>query len=186
MAKAKTAKVPSVPKAEKFLITFPTPKPDISKTDKKVATKMKKAIVKGVQRGMARVETSLSKALDDALMGSTWEWTGKATVRQNGQTVGSPRNIIDTGFLRNSKSLKVSYLQTKTTVEVKYNAPYANLVHFGGMIRPYGKEGRQLVALPPRPWITAVLEGGWGIEKLDVDSIVNEALQEAWAEAFPS
>ena len=101
-----------------------------------------------------------------------------------GQTVGSPRNIVDTGFLRDSKVLKTTFLQTKTSVEIKYKAPYANLVHFGGMIRPYGALGRTLKPLPPRPWIQAVLEGGWGIQKLDVDSIINEAIQEAWSAQF--
>ena len=88
------------------------------------------------------------------------------------------------GSYCDSKKLKVGYLQTKTTVEIKYTAPYANLVHFGGMVRPYGATGRTLKPLPPRPWISAVLNGGWGIEKLDVDSIINEALLEAWNEAF--
>ena len=184
MAKAKLAKDIKIPPKEKFQITFPTPKPDLKGQDKKVAAKMKAAITKGVQRGMARVETSLSKALDDAMMASSWEWSSIVTTRVNGQTVGSPRNIVDTGFLRDSKKLKISYLQTKTTVEVKYTAPYANLVHFGGMIRPYGAKGRTLKPIQPRPWITAVLNGGWGIEKLDVDSIINEALQEAWSAAF--
>ena len=182
--KAGQAKEIKLPPKEKFLVTFPTPKPDLTGKDKGTAKKMKAAITKGVQRGMARVETELSKALDNAMMASSWEWSSIVTTRKNGQTVGSPRNIVDTGFLRDSKKLKISYLQTKTTVEVKYTAPYANLVHFGGMIRPYGVAGRTLQPIQPRPWITAVLQGGWGIEKLDVDSIVNEALQQAWSEAF--
>jgi hypothetical protein len=184
MAKAKTAPVPKIPKSEKFAINFPTPKPDLTGKDKGTAKKMKAAITKGTQRGMARIETSLAKALDKAMTDSTWGWSDKTTIRSNGQAVKSPRNIVDTGFLRDSKTLKVTYLQTKSSLEIKYKAPYANLVHWGGLIRPYGKAGRTLVELPRRPWIEATLNGGYGIEKFDADSIINEALQEAWTEAF--
>ena len=186
MAKAKTAKVPNIPRSEKYQVTFPTPKPDISKTDKKTAAKMEAALNKGVQSGIKRVETSLSKALDKAMTSSTWEWSSIVTYRQNGQTPTSPRNIVDTGFLRDSKSQKIVTKKYGAAIEGVYKAPYASTVHYGGMIRPYGVQGRQLVSLPPRKWVEAVLYGGWGIEKLDVSSIIDDAVQKAWSKAFSS
>lgn len=168
-----------------FKIKIPSPKLDLKgKTDKQKAA-MKKALTTGVSRGLGRVETSLSKALDDAMRAPVWNWTsGVTTFRQNGEAPSSPRNIVDTGELMRSKKIKVAYLQTGGTVSVTYGAPYAALVHYGGAVRPYGKPGRSLVTVPKRPWIEATINGGYGIEKFDADKIINTAIQEAWTAQF--
>jgi phage gpG-like protein len=153
------------------------------KTDKQKAA-MKKALTLGMQRGLNRIETSLSQALDRAMESSTWTWTSRTTIRQNGSTAGSPRDIVDTGKLKGSKKLKTRFLQSGGSVAIEYNSPYARLVHFGGVITPYGRKGRALVTLPARPWITATLEGGYGIEKFGADEILNQAIQEAWQAQF--
>lgn len=172
------------PKDQSFTIKIPTPKLDLKgKTDKQAAA-MKKALIKGVQTGTSRVETSLSQALDKAMDAPVWGWTGKETYRTNGDIAGTPRNIVDTGKLKASKKIKTKYLQNSTQITIEYTAPYANLVHFGGLVQPYGRANRTLVSIPARPWITSTLQGGNGIEKFDVDSIMNAAIQEAWAAQF--
>lgn len=45
---------------------------------------------------------ALADASKDALKTARWSWPG-STVRTNGQTVGSPRNIVDTGRLLGSQ-----------------------------------------------------------------------------------
>lgn len=78
-----------------------------------------------------------------------WSWDGTITVRRSGQVVGSPRDIIDTGALRNS--LNVIERDPKF-YELIYDRIYAELVHEGYRT----STGRQK---PPRPWVeTAVSE----------------------------
>ena len=174
----------SAPEDFQFKLNFKTPKLEFNgKTDKQKAA-MKKALTLGMQRGLNRVETSLSQALDRAMESSSWGWTSRTTLRRNGSSVGSPRDIVDTGKLKDSKKLKTRFLQSGGSVAIEYGAPYAKLVHFGGAITPYGRKGRALVTLPARPWITATLEGGYGIEKFNADEILNQAISEAWQAQF--
>jgi len=166
-----------------FKITMPTPSLDTKdKTDKQVKA-MKRALSRGIQRGGARIETSLKQALDNAMQSTNWNWP-RTTLRKNGSTAGRSRDIIDTGKLQKSGKVVAKYLVTKTTMEVRYTAPYARLVHEGGYITPYGKEGRTAVYVPGRPWIRSVMVGENGYEKFEVDSVMNAAISEAWKEQF--
>ena len=166
-----------------FKLNFITPKLDLKgKTDKQKSA-MKKALILGMQRGVNRIETSLSQALDNAMQSSSWSWP-RETVRKNGTLAGTSRDIVDMGGLMASKKLKVSFQQTKASVAITYSAPYAALVHYGGYITPYGRPGRTAVSVPGRPWITATLQGGNGITKFDADSILNAAIAEAWKAQF--
>ncbi|WP_156372535.1 hypothetical protein [Deinococcus sp. Leaf326] len=55
-----------------------------------------------VERGVRGVAEEFAEACDAAFDDPVWGWTG-TTRRQNGETVGSPRNIVDTGTLRDSR-----------------------------------------------------------------------------------
>ena len=167
----------------RFGISFETPKLDLKgKTDKQKAA-MKKALTRGMQNGMNRIETSLSQALDSAMQSNSWSWPGQ-TLRRNGSTAGTSRDIIDTGALMRSKRLKVDFKQTKASLSIRYTSPYAAMVHYGGYITPYGRPGRGAVSIQGRPWITATLQGTNGIPKFDSDGILNDAIKEAWAQQF--
>lgn len=166
-----------------FRLNFETPKLDLKgKTDKQKAA-MKRALTTGMARGVGRIETSLSQALDAAMESSTWNWP-RETVRRNGSVAGTTRDIVDTGTLKASKKVKAAYKQTKATISITYGAPYAALMHYGGYVIPYGRTGRAAKQIPGRPWITATLEGTNGIPKFDSDAILNEAIKEAWAAQF--
>ncbi|MGA0100596.1 MAG: hypothetical protein ACO3HF_01000 [Burkholderiaceae bacterium] len=167
----------------RFAITFQTPKLDLKgKTDKQKAA-ANKALIRGMQNGMNRIETSLSQALDSAMQSSSWGWP-RQTLRKNGSTAGTSRDIIDTGALMRSKKLKVDFKQTKASLNIRYTAPYAAIVHYGGYIIPYGRPGRAAVNIPGRPWITATFEGTNGVPKFDADTILNNAIKEAWTQQF--
>jgi len=82
-------------------------------------------------------DTALTQALSDR----AYQWPGQ-TRRQNGQVVGSPRDIIDTGELDSSQSLT---RESRTAWRWRWTAPHALIVHEGATLRN-GTE------LPARRW----------------------------------
>lgn len=50
--------------------------------------------------------TQFGEEAQKAVEAEIWQWP-RETVRQNGSVVGSPRNIIDTGELRDSYSIEI-------------------------------------------------------------------------------
>lgn len=126
----------------------------------------------------------LDPILDEQFNAKKWEWTGRVTVRRNGQLAGSPRDIIDTGELLRSKEgpkrgrplteTTTSYdvdsgMKNRTTTTKSresgvrrywiWNSPYAEAVKNGtgsGHLPRDWIEGA-LRELPFRPFITAAL-----------------------------
>ena len=174
-----------------FKLNFTTPKPEFSKQDTaKRRAAVNKAITKGVVKGIGYVEKGLREALNAAMSSSVW---GPSIAkipykRKNGTTMkaGKLANLIDSGKLRDSLELKAKFLQTKSELAVRYKMPYANMIHYGGVIYPYGnKNGASSVILPARPWVEAVMVGGYGgIERYNPDPDFNKGLQEVWNAQF--
>jgi len=106
-----------------------------------------------IKRMTSSLAAELSKALEDALKASVWSWTG------------GTRDIYDTGELARSGSVTA----TGDGITVVYSAPYANIVHNGGYIYPYGNKGARPIYLPPRPWVTSVLYGGGPVPQFDFE-----------------
>ena len=131
------------------------------------------AIVEGTIKAAAYVQRDLRKALDAAMTSSTWNWPR-----------GGPRNIVDTGKLKGSLVLQEKNMKTKTTIAIKYNSPYANMVHYGGYIQPYGNKNANTVLIPARPWVEAVLKGGYGIDKFSMTEPMNAGFNEVWSRKF--
>ena len=68
-----------------------------------------------------------------------WEWNGNVTVRKNGDTVTTPRDIVDLGTLRDSYRLE----QRGLTYRHIWATDYAALVYEGTPrtpARPWGKK----------------------------------------------
>lgn len=82
--------------------------------------------------------------------GSTYRKDGSRT---QGTPVGSPRNIVDTGLLRASGSMRVDGVMAT----FRFPLNYATAVHNGAFIYPWGDKTRTRVYLPPRPFVTAPL-----------------------------
>jgi len=80
-----------------------------------------------------------------------WEWY-RNTKRQSGQVVSSPRDIVDTGKLRDS--LNVTDVGD-AHVRYEYQEDYAGLVHQG--FDGVGKAG-QPESYPARPWVTTTVD----------------------------
>lgn len=84
-----------------------------------------------------------------------WDWPGdtvrgrsftRAGRRTAGKVVGSPRNIVDTGRLRNA--LLFRFIDG-FTAEYRWTSQYATAVHQGARLR-------NGTLLPARPWTGAV------------------------------
>jgi hypothetical protein len=123
------------------------------------------------------VAAELNSAFQDALGSKVWSWD-RATIRSNGQEVGSPRNIVDTGILKASNSFQVN----GTLATFKWSVDYAAAVHYGASIYPWGDKSRPKVNLPARPWTSAVLGtiNYGGIEPYDYRSELRAAFISAW------
>jgi hypothetical protein len=60
---------------------------------------------------------------------------------------------VDTGRLRSSLSISTD----RDGLTIDYSSPYANLVHYGGYIQPYGNPNARPVYQAPRPWVEIAL-----------------------------
>lgn len=159
------------------------PKIDVKgKTDKEKAA-INKAISKGVIKSVAYVQRDLKMALDKAIESSVWNWPNE-TQRVNGQVAGTKRDIVDTGKLKSSLELREQHGQRKSAIEIKYKAPYAAFVHYGGVVLPYGNRFASTVIVPERPWISATLQGTHGITKFNMTKPMNDGFLEVWNKQF--
>ena len=159
------------------------PKVDLKgKTDKMKAA-MKKAITRGMQKSSTYVVKGLREALNNAVSSSTWSWPGE-TFRKNGDIAGTSRDIVDTGKLKNSLELVEAYTQSKATVTIKYKVPYAAMMHYGGVIQPYGNKNANAVTIPGRPWITGVVKGESGFQKYNMAADMQRGFDEVWKAQF--
>ncbi len=159
------------------------PKIDTKDNSPKMKRAINSALVAGMIKASAYVQRDLRVALDKAVSSSTWDWP-RITKRRNGQTVSSPRNIVDTGALKSSLSIVEKNLKTQTSLGIKYKTPYAALAHYGGVIQPYGNKNANSVMVPGRPWIEATLKGTYGIEKFNMGAAMNAGFNEVWSKRF--
>ena len=106
-------------------------------------------ITKELSKAMRSYTKELDQKLDHQFFESKWEWP-RLTRRRSGQLVGSPRNIIDTGELLNSKQGPTPVGGGKIGRRWFWNTPYASLVK-NGYISSRGE------VVPARDWILAAL-----------------------------
>ncbi len=99
-------------------------------------TKINRAIRQAADATVER----LSHAYDEALTDEVWEWDG-TTYRRNGDVVDSPRDVVDTGKLFDSKVIR----RRGDEAQFEWTADHAAIVHDGATTR----DGK---AIPARPW----------------------------------
>ena len=143
----------------------------------------RKAITQGTLRGSQSVEKELPSYLATAMESRVWgPFSPKFPYyRKNGELVGSgTRDLSDTGKLHDSLSIKTTFLQTKVVTTIQYSAPYARLVHAGGVIQPYGNPNTTARILPARPWVTSTLTPGNAVPFYDYTKVYNAEIAAAW------
>lgn len=142
------------------------------------------ALVLGAtEQAFMEVTAELTARFDAAVSGQHWPWpdstprwgssggktlkevsenwntylTGSGTGVAPKSVAGSPRSIVDSGDLKQSREFTLN--KKALTAQWTWNVDYAAAVHNGAYIHPFGNKSK-LVQLPGRPWTTAVLEGG--------------------------
>ena len=127
---------------------------------------------KATEDAFAQVAGELTGRFDDAVSGAYWPWP-RITPRFGGSRslsdaarqwndalgsgVGSPRSIVDSGALKQSRNFELD--RVNLTAEWSWNVDYAAAVHEGAYINPFGNKNK-VVQLPARPGTQAVIEGG--------------------------
>lgn len=92
----------------------------------------------------------LAEECTNQIESEKWNWP-RVTDRKNGAVVFSPRDIVDTGTLRDSQEI---HEISDNYSEIHYPVEYALWVHEGGIIeRADGTE----TEIPPRPFIDAAV-----------------------------
>ena len=97
---------------------------------------------------IAEFETVLRQAIEDAVY--FWD---RPTTRATGQTVSSPRDIVDTGAFRDSQ---IATQITAMRWEIAWTVAYAAFILVGGIRRSDG------TVTPGRDWI------GEGLDNIDL------------------
>lgn len=114
------------------------------------------AIAKSFNKLLNHFEDELNAQLE----ADKWQWApGVVTNRVNGETVSSPRNIIDTGELKRSLVIEK---KSDRSADFTYTQEYSALVHEGARLN----SGQ---TYPPRPWVEQAYKEGDLVKKLAVD-----------------
>jgi hypothetical protein len=101
---------------------------------------------------------ALADSFQDAIASDIWEWP-RETLRNNGDLVGSPRNILDSEELYNSLVIA----RSANAAEYTWESDHAAIVHDGATT----KNGTEL---PARPWTKV------GLEECDAAGIMQQQL----------
>ena len=109
------------------------------------------ALKKQANKALDAYAKALNPVLDKQFTESQWAWP-RVTRRRSGEVVGSPRNIVDSGELLNSKVGPTkgqgnAYIGTRRWV---WNSPYASIVK-NGFVTSTG------ASVPARDWIKAAM-----------------------------
>ena len=110
------------------------------------ASKLNRAIKKGFEQTVKNFANQCTEEIES----EKWQWDG-ITHRSNGQVVGSPRDIVDTGELRDSQAILIE----GNKASVDYSAEHAVKVHEGSPADNY----------PARPFMTSAAQAkNWNKE----------------------
>jgi hypothetical protein len=89
----------------------------------------------------------LKEPLEESITSTIWEWP-RETKRQSGEIVFTPRNIVDTGQLKDSQQL---FFESWTYAIWRWDTEYALYVHEGYTTQS-GTD------MPARQWVTNTLD----------------------------
>ena len=124
------------------------------------------SVYKAASQAFREYVAKIGDQFQDEIESQTWTWTpGVTTRRRNGIPVTSPRDIVDTGQLRDSQQKPViSSDLYGFSATINWTAPYAEIVLNG----PKGFNG---ASYPARNWIES------GMKKLDMEKFIKGRLK---------
>jgi hypothetical protein len=113
------------------------------------------------QRTFERAMDWADVDFDQQMSAVKWKWKGSSeTLRENGETVTEPRDIVDMGTLLQSKQRKQA---GRNVVDFEWTADHAELVHDGAAALKSGGY------YPARPWTNPTIE--------DIDEVIDGILR---------
>jgi hypothetical protein len=114
------------------------------------------------QRTFERTMDWADADFDQQINSVKWKWKGSdyETLRENGETIKEPRNIVDMGTLLQSKQRNQS---GRNVVDFEWTADHAELVHDGAAALKNGGY------YPARPWTDPTLA--------DIDEVISGILR---------
>ena len=104
-----------------------------------------------LQEAYAGVVSDMNDAVFDAIESPIWDWP-RITERANGTTVFSPRDVVDTGYLRDSQGVEAVSADNLNLIN---SAEYAPDVVFGTV--------QNGAIMPPRDFFTE------GVSNVDLE-----------------
>lgn len=113
-------------------------------------------ILKELESAFFEANEILEREFKNELTDNKWDWP-------NGQ---SPRDIVDTGTLRDSTKRDQRSTPSGPEVDHTWNVEYAMAVHEGAVFGANTRPGRAWIALtgkpemPARPWTKGPLDNG--------------------------
>lgn len=118
----------------------------------------KRDMMAATYRAFHDLNLILGRRMQQKLTARIWPWPNITRTRGKGKRgkvriEGSPRDIVDTGALRDSYDM---YPVASGHMRHVYDIEYAMAVHNGAVIRNAWGKGI-LVVLPARPWIRVAL-----------------------------
>lgn len=144
------------------------------------------------EQAFAAVAGDLTGRFDAAVSGNHWPWpdstprfggsrdlesaadnwntytTGSGTGKKPRSVANSPRSIVDSGDLKQSRDFSLN--RAALTANWSWNVDYAAAVHEGAYINPFGNRNK-IVQLPARPWTEAVLVGNTSATGIQVYNV---------------
>lgn len=101
-------------------------------------------------RILTTYRTAIDKQFKEEIAKPQFSWSGRLTQRRNGETVGSPRNIVDTGaFLR---SQRASTKSSAAGTEITFTWGNAAVSYAGIILQGKGP------TYPARDWIQKAVD----------------------------
>lgn len=148
------------------------------------AQSMKVNLTKAYVKATGEIARLAKEAVEFNISNTIWAWP-RVTLRKNGSSVSSPRDIVDTGRLLRSNSVKESFTVKGAKVTVINRAPYAGIVQYGGYVRAAGG-GRTY--MPPRPFLDAIFNKAAssvpnGVRIVPYNRIIGDAVRQAIEDA---
>jgi hypothetical protein len=77
-----------------------------------------------INKALSIAAFAVADASTEAIETERWDWDNETT-RSDGSVVGTPRDIVDTGKLRDSQTVTIG----DTSITIEYTADHAAVVH---------------------------------------------------------
>ena len=90
-----------------------------------------KPLVQRAEKAFEEANDDLKEMIVGEIISPVWDWTG-TTERENGETVGSPRDIVDQGELLDG--YQEPQMQGKRTCVHVFTAPHTVPIHNGAQL----------------------------------------------------